>query len=110
MSHTPGPWEYQNWGGHLFISADHARMTVCDLRGWGYLTGSGALALPPETAAAIQDANGRLIAAAPLLKETNYVLAMLALQSDRYQSDPDYRDAVDDALGADAIANPERLS
>lgn len=42
-------------------------MKICDIRGWGHLTGSGALHLPEAEAIAIQEANGRLIAAAPEL-------------------------------------------
>ena len=40
-------------------------MKICDVRGWGYLTGGGALGLPHDQALAIQEANARLIAAAP---------------------------------------------
>ncbi len=40
-------------------------MMVCQIRGWGHLTGVGALNLPEDEAIAIQEANGKLIAAAP---------------------------------------------
>lgn len=40
-------------------------MKICDLRGWGHLTGIGGMNLPEDKAAEIQDANARLIAAAP---------------------------------------------
>lgn len=44
---------------------------MCDIRGWGYLTGNGhgALGLSLEEAVAIQTANARLIAAAPDMLE-----------------------------------------
>jgi hypothetical protein len=42
-------------------------MKVCDIRGWGYLTGKCARALPDDEAVAIQTANENLIAAAPEL-------------------------------------------
>ncbi len=42
--------------------ADEYGAKICDLRGWGYLTGVGGLNLPPEHAAAIQDANREFIA------------------------------------------------
>jgi len=63
MSHTPGPWTYSNDMGCPMVWA--GSMRICDVRGWGHLTGAGALNLPEEKAAAIQDANGRLITAAP---------------------------------------------
>jgi len=34
------------------------------------------------------------------LREAAHALAMLALQSERYREDPDYRDAVDDLLAS----------
>jgi hypothetical protein len=40
-------------------------MNICDIRGWGYLTGKGGLGLPEEEAKKIQEANAALIAAAP---------------------------------------------
>ena len=42
--------------------------------------------------------------AAPILKETNYTLAVLSLQSVHYHNDPEFRDAVDNALTADKLA------
>ena len=60
---TPGPWTPlgKGWAVH----AADGQMKVCDVRGWGYLTGKGSLALPEEQAVAIQTANEALIAAAP---------------------------------------------
>ncbi len=65
--HTQGPWTVDASGHACIVWA--GEMRLCDLRGWGHLTGIGALHLPPEEAAAIQDANARLIAAAPELLE-----------------------------------------
>lgn len=70
MAETAAPmdWRYDKRIGSVLAAND--AMMVCDIRGWGYLTGSGGLALPPENAVAIQHANGRLIAAAPVLLAT----------------------------------------
>ena len=63
--HTRGPWEAN---GDTVYAKDSG-MRVCDIRGWGYLTGKGvgALGLPDDQAFGIQLANARLIAAAPEL-------------------------------------------
>lgn len=66
--HTMGPWAYDPRSG--WISADNCchrgSMHVADIRGWGHLTGGGmAHALPPKEAKEIQDANAKLICAAP---------------------------------------------
>lgn len=63
--HMPGPWKVGLRGTAVLAQAPHAK--VCDIRGWGYLTGNGegALGLPEAEAVAIQLANARLIAAAP---------------------------------------------
>lgn len=62
--HTPGPWKHDGQGLKVFAES----MNVCDIRGWGHLTGKGGgLALPEDTAIAIQTANAQLIAAAPEL-------------------------------------------
>ena len=65
--HTRGPWEAN---GDTVYAKDSG-MRVCDIRGWGYLTGKGvgALGLPDDQAFAIQLANARLIAAAPDVTE-----------------------------------------
>lgn len=62
-THTTGPWEAN---GDTVYAKDSG-MRVCDVRGWGYLTGKGvgALGLPDDQAFGIQLANARLIAAAP---------------------------------------------
>ena len=73
MKHTPGPWTVGYKALH--VMAENAKIggntPICDIRGWGYLTGNGhgALGLKHEEAAAIQEANARLISAAPDLLE-----------------------------------------
>ncbi len=63
--HTPGPWKDDEMACYVFAG----NMMVCQIRGWGHLTGRGALNLPEDKAIEIQKANGRLIAAAPDLLE-----------------------------------------
>jgi hypothetical protein len=54
-------------------------MHVADVRGWGHLTGrGGGCAFPEDKAIAIQEANARLIAAAPDL-----LAALRAVQHNR---------------------------
>jgi hypothetical protein len=65
MPATPGPWAVGYRTSD--VTACDGRMKVCDIRGWGYLTGKGALGLSDEEATAIQTANARLIASAPSL-------------------------------------------
>jgi hypothetical protein len=74
MRHSPGPWKV-GYRALDVMAESHVSgkgpMKVCDIRGWGYLTGKGhgALGLPQEEAAAIQYANAALIAASPALYE-----------------------------------------
>jgi len=61
---TSGPW--RNEGKGLQVrKADASMMNICDIRGWGYLTGKGhfALGLDDEEARVVQNANAELIAA-----------------------------------------------
>lgn len=64
---TPGPWSV-GYNAYQVI-ADNGNMNVCDIRGWGYLTGKGSLGLSDDKAKEIQEANAHLIASAPLLYE-----------------------------------------
>ena len=63
--HTPGPWKV----GYEAFDVHVGNMKICDIRGWGHLTGTGGLNLPPEEAEAIQKANASLISAAPEMLE-----------------------------------------
>lgn len=62
--HTPGPWEYEPTGQTVYGISEGGcnkiveTFMVANIRGWGHLQ-----YLP--NGAEIQDANGRLIAAAP---------------------------------------------
>lgn len=58
---TPGPWNADTIG---YVWAPE-QMMVCEIRGWGHLTGVGGLNLPHDEALQIQNANALLIAAAP---------------------------------------------
>lgn len=82
---TKGPWSVDHYALHVeSIGCRKAPARVCDIRGWGYLTGKGhgALGLSQSEAILIQKANAYLIAAAPELYDelaridpTNPVLA-----------------------------------
>lgn len=66
---TKGPWSLTaDYKSKVF--AENGSMTICDIRGWGYLTGVGGLHLPSDAAIEIQNANADLIAAAPELYGT----------------------------------------
>ena len=76
MSFTPGPWEAENEYECAVYTYDR-QMKIADIRGWGYLTGKGqgGMGLSSTEATKIQNANARLITAAPemyeLLKRLN---------------------------------------
>lgn len=61
--HTPAPWRV----GFSSFTVEAGSMKICDIRGWGHLTGTGGLNLPHDKAKEVQDANADLIAAAPEL-------------------------------------------
>jgi len=70
--HMPGPWKVgYNAMDVVAPSLKGGDAKVCDIRGWGYLTGKGhgALGMSEAEAIAIQEANARLIAAAPEMLE-----------------------------------------
>lgn len=73
---TPGPWKAET-EYECAVYAHNNQMKIADIRGYGYLTGKGlgGIGLPDEEAKKIQDANARLIAAAP---EMRYLLAIAA--------------------------------
>jgi len=60
---TPGPWAvgYRAYD----VTAADGQMKVCDIRGWGYLTGRGSLALSDADGLVVQTANANLIASSP---------------------------------------------
>lgn len=55
---------YEPLGQLLWADTDKGTMRLCDLRGWGHLTGGGAWNLPTDEAAKIQDAIGHALAEA----------------------------------------------
>ncbi len=71
--HTPGPWEAD--ARHAAVHCTNVKIggpaKLFDVRGWGYLTGTGhgGLGLDPDAAYEIQKANARLAAASPDLLE-----------------------------------------
>lgn len=68
--HTPGPWRLNDtFKSKVFAQTEKGLMTICDIRGWGHLTGVGGFHLSDDRAIEIQDANAGLIAAAPELLE-----------------------------------------
>lgn len=66
-THTPGPWKVGYQAMDVMATDAKGDFKVCDIRGWGHLTGKGhgALGLSQDEAVAIQTANANLIAAAP---------------------------------------------
>jgi len=95
-THTPGPWNVFDSGERPGIDAARISIIV-------YGVGRDSLGVHGANRGEAL-ANARLISAAPMLKETNYALAMMFLQSSLYRTDPDVREAVDAALAANAIA------
>lgn len=72
QEHTAGPWTYKEQAGYIYTEGDaynQGPMMVGQVRGWGHLTGTGSCHFDEKKAIEIQEANGRLMAAAPdLLK------------------------------------------
>jgi hypothetical protein len=67
---TMGPWMVDHTRIVTAVPVyGKGEMHIADVRGWGFLTGrgSGALAMAEGLAIVIQDANARLIAAAPAM-------------------------------------------
>lgn len=102
--HTPGPWRYiqrgtQIWGksvgGCQMVESEHL---IADVRGWGHLQ-----YLPDG--AEVQDANGRLIAAAPdLLEALQFIIKAINYSgphSDDHMLDAEWKakKAIDKATG-----------
>lgn len=93
--HSAGPWEVEPHGNRVLARDHKGSFPVCDIRGWGHLTGQGhgALNLPAEEAVAIQYANADLIAAAP---DMLAVLKMIAASYPGYI--PDFVEAVNEVI------------
>ncbi len=77
-SHTPGPWKVDEMCCYIWGKDNGEPFTVAEIRGWGQL----AQQHKETEAIAIQEANARLIAAAPELKENlrNVVVAAKVLR------------------------------
>lgn len=60
--HTPGPWSYENEGQTVYVGNQIEGRWIAQVRGWGWLQ-------KLKNGEEVQDANGRLIAAAPELLE-----------------------------------------
>ena len=89
---------------------------ICDIRGWGYLTGTGGLGLRADEAMKEQERWGRLIAAAPDLLAACKEIAALSVGWDEDGStgpkpplswETVARMAMDYARAAIAKAEPE---
>ena len=92
MAHTPGPWHVSSFNHE--VSKSYGNWSVLNLK--------IAKCHPIDIGEA--QANAHLIAAAPELKESGHILAVLVLQSHTYQSNMDIRDAVDDFLAVETKA------
>jgi hypothetical protein len=90
--HTPGPWWFDVGGNIWTRDAPYGRgeMMVGMVRGWGHLTGrGGGCAFAEDKAVAIQEANARLIAAAPeLLAALKACAKELRVRLNEYEPDP----------------------
>lgn len=62
--HPKGKWKYDELGSSIWCESKNGYM-VADVRGWGHLTGGGALNLPGDEASKIQNNTGELIAKVP---------------------------------------------
>ena len=82
MTHTAGPWTPDSRAMSVWAEDHRGKFPICDIRGWGHLTGKGhgALGLPETEAIAIQMANARLIAAAPKMLSALREVAVIAEQ------------------------------
>lgn len=79
---TPGPWVADTIGQFVWQAENMSRgAIIAQMRGWGYLTGSGGLSLSDDEATAIQTANTEFIAHAP--EDMAYLLDALEAETKR---------------------------
>lgn len=98
---TKGPWRLNDtFKSKVFAQTEKGLMTVCDIRGWGHLTGFGGFHLSDEAAIEIQDANAALIAAAPEMFEALKSAGRLIdhRQEDCWATGPATGDAIEDLI------------
>lgn len=76
-----GPWSHDGRGTFIFGS-DEGQM-IAEVRGWGYLTGTGGLGLDEDEAVDRQKAIGEFIAQAK--QDVPYLLSLVARQAQEIQ-------------------------
>ena len=103
LRHTNGPWKVGYRAMDVMATDAKGDFKVCDIRGWGHLTGKGhgALGLPEADAIEIQTANANLIAAAPDL-----LLACKRMVNDSmFKDHPEASQMAIDAIAKATIQN-----
>lgn len=100
QKHTPGPWVFDWELSRHEVRACDGQMKIADVRGWGYLTGTGALNLPVDEATAIHEANGRLIATSPDLLDAAQDAASELLEAFPYLNPKECKAVIDKLFAA----------
>ena len=90
---TPGPWHVEAFQG------TDAGFSVCSSQNITIMTWGRSG----------NRANARLIAAAPTQHKALYKLARMALLTERYHMDVNWREVVDEGLAAIALASPQEV-
>lgn len=96
--HTPGPWRAKRSSRASDGEFDYG---ILDAEGEIIAEAFGRVSETKRRPAAH---NAALISAAPNLADAGYALGMLALQSERYHTDADFREATDCMLSALRVA------